>query len=185
SARMQCKTAFPLRTKSGHSRLFDHLVRTRLHCRRDVNAKGFGGLEVDVQFDFCAALDRKPARFFAFENSSGIDTGQAVRAREAAAIAHQTAGSNELSVFEDGWHRVAHGQCSKLFLPGDEKRTAAYHEPIRPQLREVCEDRIEFTFAARIEDIKLNSDLTCRRLQICCLGNQRIGGRVRTETAAL
>src|ERR1022692_1557647 len=58
--------------------LFDHLVRTRLHCRRHAEAEGLGGLEVDVQLDLRAPLHRQIARLFAFENTPGVDTRQTV-----------------------------------------------------------------------------------------------------------
>ena len=49
--------------------------RARLACL-DVEAKRFGGFEVDAEFDFGASLDRQLARLFAFENSSDVDTSQ-------------------------------------------------------------------------------------------------------------
>ena len=63
----------PLCAKSGHAHLFDHLVRTRLQCRRHAQAERLGGLEVDVQLNFCCPLYRQLGGLVAPENPAGID----------------------------------------------------------------------------------------------------------------
>ena len=57
---------------------FDHLVRTRLHRRKHVDAERFGRLQIDVELDFGGLLDRQVGGFFALENPAGIIAGQAV-----------------------------------------------------------------------------------------------------------
>ena len=45
SGHLQCTSPCPLSAPIADiSHSFDHLVRTRLHCRRDREAEGFGGL---------------------------------------------------------------------------------------------------------------------------------------------
>jgi hypothetical protein len=53
-------------------RSLDHLLRAADWRIRDVEAERLGGLEVGVQFEFHALLDRQFARLFAFENTGGV-----------------------------------------------------------------------------------------------------------------
>ena len=43
--------------KADINSLFDHLIRTRLQCRRHAKAERLGGLEVYDQLDFSGLLD--------------------------------------------------------------------------------------------------------------------------------
>ena len=73
SGHVQCNEGCPLWAKSGHAHLFDHLVRTRLQCRRHAQAERLGGLEVDVQLNLCCPLYRQLGGLVAPENPAGID----------------------------------------------------------------------------------------------------------------
>ena len=59
---------------------------------------------------------------------SSVHTGLTVSVEEIRAIAHQTAGRDELTGREDCRHRVADGQCCELLLLTDKKWIAANHE---------------------------------------------------------
>src|SRR3954464_9366557 len=68
--------------------LFDHLIGASYQCVWNGEAERLCGLEIDEKLDFDAPLHGQFARFFAFENTACVDTGQTVRVGKAAAIAH-------------------------------------------------------------------------------------------------
>src|SRR5262249_50785544 len=131
----------------------------------DGDAKRLGGLEVDDQFDFGGLLDGKISRFFALQNSAGVDAGQAVSVGSLAAIAHQTASSGELAVLVDRRHRVTEGERGELPAPGGEKRLGTDDEPTRAQLHQACEDLLEVAFAARVQHLEVEAERPRRRLR--------------------
>src|SRR4029453_282157 len=53
---------------SGGAPLFDDLIRPRQQRRRDGEAEGLGGLEVDDQLERCRLLNRKVRRLGPFQN---------------------------------------------------------------------------------------------------------------------
>jgi hypothetical protein len=59
----------------------------------DVETERLGGLEIDDQLDFYRLLHREVGRFLTFEDARGINASLVRQIAEAAAIAHQTAGS--------------------------------------------------------------------------------------------
>jgi hypothetical protein len=61
---------------------------------RDGEAEGFGGLEVDDQFDLCHLLHRQIGWFLAPENAPGINANLVSEIADAAAIAHQATGQS-------------------------------------------------------------------------------------------
>src|SRR5438132_5682110 len=58
--------------------------------------------------------NREVSWLLAFENAPGVETGQTVRVRKAASVAHQTAGGGELAQKIDCWNAVAEGECAEL-----------------------------------------------------------------------
>ena len=55
--------------------LLDHLIRPLQERRRDREAEGLGGLEVDDQLELCGLLDGQVGRFGAVEDSVHIGGG--------------------------------------------------------------------------------------------------------------
>jgi hypothetical protein len=66
----------------------------------------------------------------------------------------------------DRRHRVAEGQCGKLFAMGVEERMAGDHEPARSQLDQSREDRIEVALGAGIEDMEVQPQGMSRSLRV-------------------
>src|SRR5215510_16532013 len=99
--------AAAIRLSQQHSCSLDHLVRASKQRRWHFEAKRLGRLEIDEQLNFRGLLDRQVRRFFALENAAGINADPTERFREAAAIAHQAAGRDELTKSEDRGHGVA------------------------------------------------------------------------------
>src|SRR4029079_12562475 len=69
--------------------------------------------------------DRQVSRFLAFENAPGVEAGQTVRLRNAASVAHQTAGRGKLAQKIDCWKPVAEGECAELRGVAAEPRVGA------------------------------------------------------------
>jgi hypothetical protein len=70
---MQCKRACPLYL--GGLSAFDDLVSAGKDCRRNGEAKGLRGLEVDEEFKFGRPFDRQIGGPFPLENLVNIDAG--------------------------------------------------------------------------------------------------------------
>jgi len=64
---------YPPWAKSGQAHLFDHLVRTRLQCRRYGEAERLGGLQIDLELNLCCPLYWQLGGLVAPENPAGID----------------------------------------------------------------------------------------------------------------
>src|SRR5262249_22551495 len=82
-----------------------------------------------------------------------------------ASVAHQTASRGELAILEDGRHRVATAQSSKLFAPASKKRPRPDDEPACSQLDQGWKHPIEIAFRARVQDMELHSEGMGCRLQ--------------------
>src|SRR6266699_3481573 len=156
---------------------FDHLVGAAEQWQRHSDAERRGGLEVQEHLNFCGLLYWQLARLFAFENAGGVDAGQTVSVGNAAGIPHQAAGCHELPVFIDRRHRVADSQRGQLLAPAREECIGADHEPARSQLDKACEDSIEVTFGAGIQDMKVQPEGMRCRLRGACngLGESDVG----------
>jgi hypothetical protein len=63
----------------------------------ECEAERFGGFHVDGEFDPGGLLDRKIARFFAFQDAGSVIGGRAPRVFEPRVVGRQTAGRCERS----------------------------------------------------------------------------------------
>src|SRR5215813_13399007 len=139
--------------------LFDHLVGAAGKGQRNGNAERLGGLEVDDQLDFRGLHDREVSRLLAFENAPGVQTGQTVRLRNAASVAHKTARGGELAQKINCWYAVAEGECAELRGMATEPRIGAGdHQRGCSQLRRRRESRFEVGFGARVDYVKPHAE---------------------------
>src|SRR5712691_419920 len=86
--------------------LLDHLVSTAEQWKRDGEAERLRGLEVGDQLDFCGLLDRQVGGLGTFEDSHSVGASLAIRVRDAASVAHQTARRGVLAPSGDRWNRM-------------------------------------------------------------------------------
>src|SRR5262249_50411933 len=146
---------------------FDHLVGAAGQGQRDGDAERLGGLEVEDQLDFGGLHHREVSRLLPFENAPGVETGQTVRLRNAASVAHQTAGGSELALKIDRWNPVAEGECAELCgVAAEQWIGGADHERGFSQLRRRCEGRFEVSFGARVEYMKPYAECIGYGLQV-------------------
>ena len=71
--------------------LFDHLVGNGKDARRNGEAEGFGGLEIDDELEPGRLHDRQVGRLFTFEDAAGIGADLTKDVRKVGAVAHQPA----------------------------------------------------------------------------------------------
>src|SRR5262245_56469314 len=64
---------------------------------RHGHAERLGGLESDGQLEFHRLLDRQLSRLFSFENSSGIDAGEAQHIVEIGSVTNQPTNRDEFT----------------------------------------------------------------------------------------
>src|SRR5262245_49907379 len=145
----------------------DHLVGAAGERKRDSDAERPGGLEIEDQLDFRGLHDREVSRLLALENAPGTETGQTVRLRNAASVAHQTAGGGELALKIDCWNPVAEGECAELRgVAAEPWIGGADHERGCSRLRRRCEGRFEVGFGARVEYMKPHAECIGYGLQV-------------------
>src|SRR6476660_2850139 len=80
---------------------FDHLVGKREHLVWYFEAERLGSAEIDEQLELAYLLHRHVGGFFALENPPGVGAGDAEHVCQAAAVAHQSAGGDELAGLKD------------------------------------------------------------------------------------
>jgi len=96
----------------------DHLVGAGEQRRRHVDAKGFGGLEIDDELELRWLLDWQFRGLLAFENTAGIGADLAVAIQYTGSIANQAARLDEIAQVIDCRHRIVRRQRDDLFMVG-------------------------------------------------------------------
>src|SRR5437763_16968281 len=83
--------------KRRRSKLLDCLVRKGEQLRRHGESQGLCSAQIDDELECGSLYDRQIARLLAFENAATVDTHLLIGAREARAVAHQSASDGEFA----------------------------------------------------------------------------------------
>src|SRR5262245_24675048 len=86
--------------RTGGAASLNDLVRPRQHRRRNRQAEGFGGLEIDDQLELCRLLDREIAGLGPLEDLVDIDGGASGLLEEVRYIGHQATLTSVVLVLE-------------------------------------------------------------------------------------
>src|SRR4029453_667695 len=108
-----------------------------------------GGLGIDDQFELGRLLDRQVCRPGAFENTSGVDPGFAVRFRNTGSVSHQPAGLDIFARHIAGRQPMAGGEGNKSSTLAKKEWTAADKQRTGTRLYDCCKGDIEFMFGGR------------------------------------
>src|SRR6516162_2663544 len=118
--------------KSGHNAvqqnlfLLDHLVGERQQLVRNLEFERLGGSQIDRQLEFGGLHDRQLGRLGAIEDAPGVQTQLVTVLGPAGAVAHQSAGGDELTPLVGGRDAVAGGQ-------GQDRRAQTWNKVLAPK----------------------------------------------------
>src|SRR5262249_36229945 len=119
---------------------------------------------VDDQLEFGRLHHRQIGRPGTFEDLSYVASGLTIDAGDAGSIAQQAASINEVPELINSGHRVTCRQRNKLDTSAGKKGVGTHNERVRMQL--IRERRIDFSFIAGFNDIKLNASRAHRLLSV-------------------
>src|SRR5262249_56880726 len=102
-------------------------------------------------------------RFLTLENAAAIDADLPVPIDQTATVAHEAASCSELPKRVDRWQRVMCRKLGKLLGLGVEDCVDADHQARDPQLGQRRTNRIQFAFAAGMQNMNLQPENTGRR----------------------
>jgi hypothetical protein len=145
-------------------RLFDYLVGTAEHHRRDCDADGLGRIDIDDEVEFGRLDDRQVRRLGALEDAPGIDPNLAVSITEAGAIAHEPAGRRKVGKRIDTRHLVSRGKGCDLTAAVYKEAVSSDHYDVGVEFADLSEYSIQILRAARREPVRSETELTARRL---------------------
>ena len=110
-----------LSANSGHRRLFDHLICTSRHGRRDFKAESLCSFRIDYKLEFNRLLNWQLCWLGAFKNFPHVDTHLSVSLREANPVTHQPA---------------CHGIFTKLVNRGYSRLSREGYDPVTSGIEE-------------------------------------------------
>src|SRR5215831_1088436 len=90
--------AYAFRPRASSIGSFDHLVGAGDQGRRESNAKGLGGFEVEGQFDFRRLLNRQLCGLCTLQDFIHVDCCTTVLVRDVGSIAHEPAVFDMLAI---------------------------------------------------------------------------------------
>src|SRR5262245_23155649 len=103
----------------------DHLVGAGEQRRRNFEAEGLGGPQIDHQLELRGLLHGQVGRLLAFEDAAAIDADLPVAIDETAAVACKTAGCWKLLTRVDRRQRMISRKLGKLAAAAIEKCVGA------------------------------------------------------------
>src|SRR5450755_345311 len=156
------RTHAPQQTAS----LFDDLVGAGEQCGWHGDAEQLCGLEIDHQVEFGRLDDWKVGRFFALENSPGVDANLSIRVDETGAVAHETARSGKFTADVQRGNRMARCECGDPIAPAVEEWSRSNKKRIYALLGESREGRVEILFAAGCQDLQIVAKRVRRRPRV-------------------
>ena len=106
--------------------LLDHLVGERQQLVRNLEFERLGGSQIDRQLEFGGLHDRQLGRLGAIEDAPGVQTQLVTVLGPAGAVAHQSAGGDELTPLVGGRDAVAGGQ-------GQDRRAQTWNKVLAPK----------------------------------------------------
>src|SRR5262245_28923669 len=101
-----CTSASLLWANGGHLVLFDHLVGTGKQCRRNGEAEGFGGFEIDHKFVLGGCLHRHVGRLLALEDAIDVTCRAPDWIKSVGAICNQAAVNRIITKGISSWQFV-------------------------------------------------------------------------------
>ena len=153
---MMSKTIATLSVREVH-RLLDHLIRPLQQRRRDRQAEGLGGLEVDHQLELRGLLDGKVARLGSLEDLVHVGSGAAKLIRQAGPIRHEAATLGVLPSRKDGGQPALRREFPYSMALTDEHGVCEDHNPLGPLSSNGRKRAFKVLGCARLDDLKLQT----------------------------
>jgi len=147
-------------------RLFDHLIGTGEHLRRDNEPERFGRLQVDDELKLSRPQDRQVGRSLALKNTPAIDADLANEVRKARSVAHQSPSFDALTIGVDSWEPMIRRQRNYVYAAAVEERIVIDQKCVNLLRPEACKDHINLAIGARGKDFNLppNGHSSCPRV---------------------
>src|SRR5262249_47552948 len=95
--------------------LFDDLIRPQQERRRDGEAEGLGGFEVDDELEFRRLLDGKVGGLCALEDLVHVDGSMSANLKGTEAVRHEPAGVYVCPLPVDTWKPMLYGDLREMF----------------------------------------------------------------------
>ena len=131
-------------------------------------------------------LDWHIGRLFTLENSARVCAGEAIGISKARSVTHQTVRSSiEIAIWEDRRQRVLESHRGELLPSAVEELATTNHQPTCAQLAQVCENCIQVTFGADIQNMELQSETPGGRLHASCRFFRDAGSVGSTRSAMI
>src|SRR5882724_5141305 len=144
----------PPRGAADRHRLLDHLIRPRQQRRRDRQAEGLGGLEVDDQLELRRLLDGQIARLGALENLVHVGRGAPKQISKVRSIGHKAPGIDILPPWKHRWQPGLGRQVHEASSLTEEHGAYQHSQSTRAPRGHVREGPVEVLRPSRLNELK-------------------------------